>query len=219
MARAQHEIDARIEQKISRIVATLEALSESFLAQKEDLRTALAQRDREIKSLRNEIEIRIKLDRKLARAQREVAEMQARAPDFRAELANLKSTIERQQKTIVRLRGQASQLEFAQRQLDAEQSKNRREVTLTVTKLSAVGAQTRTALEALRENGFDLWEMEPPSGSTIMTSECDWVAELIAAGVIAPAGFDDANGILPIACSNFRLARKARGLERCLINM
>jgi septal ring factor EnvC (AmiA/AmiB activator) len=94
------------------------------------------------------------------------AEMQARAPDFRAELADLKSTIERQQKTIVRLRGQASQLEFAQRQLDAEQSKNRREMTLTVTKLSAVGEQTRTALEALRENGFDLWEMEPPSGSS-----------------------------------------------------
>ena len=58
--------------------------------------------------------------------------------------------------TIVRLRGQASQLEFAQRQLDAEQSKNRREMTLTVTKLSAVGEQTRTALEALRENGIHI---------------------------------------------------------------
>jgi hypothetical protein len=41
--------------------------------------------------------------------------------------------------------------------LDAEQQKNRREVTLTAVQVTAIGAQTRTALEALRENGFDLW--------------------------------------------------------------
>jgi biopolymer transport protein ExbD len=50
-----------------------------------------------------------------------------------------------------------------QKQLDAEQQKNRQQVSLTAVKMTAFGEQTREVLERLRENGFDLVEEMQPS--------------------------------------------------------
>jgi chromosome segregation ATPase len=129
------------------------------------IQEALDRRDAKIEDLRREIEIKLGLKAKLARAQREIAEARAQAPNFKTELDGLREKVAKQEKLITRLRGQASQLEFGQRKLESAQHKDRREATLTVTKLTTFGQQTRTVLEALRENGFefDLGEMESPS--------------------------------------------------------
>jgi chromosome segregation ATPase len=128
---------------------------------------ALDERDREIENLRREIKLlrdEVGLERGLSKLKNEVAAAREQAPNFKSELDDLKSTIEKHAKLITRLRGEASELRYAQQQLDSQQQKNRQEVSLTAVKLTAIGAQTRTVLEALRENGFDLWEMESPSG-------------------------------------------------------
>jgi chromosome segregation ATPase len=120
---------------------------------------------RELGTLRNEIELKLNLKSELAAARAEVEELRQRAPSFESELASLREQNAKQEKTIVRLRSEQSQLAFAQKKLDAEQQKNRREVALTVTQMTAsIGAQTREILHRLQENGFDLWEMESPAG-------------------------------------------------------
>ena len=91
--------------------------------------------------------------------------MRQRAPNFESELDGLREKVANQEKLITRLRGEQSQLAYAQKKLDAEQQKNHQQVSLTVTQMTAsIGAQTREILHRLQENGFDLWEMESPSG-------------------------------------------------------
>jgi chromosome segregation ATPase len=83
-------------------------------------------------------------------------------PDsFKAELTELREQVRKQQTLITRLRGQASQAEFSQRELDKALQKDRREVTLTVAQISTIGAQTRTVLEGLRDAGIDIEDWAP----------------------------------------------------------
>jgi chromosome segregation ATPase len=203
------EIDRRIEEKFNVVIKAVdEVLGKMFDAQHENIQAALDRRDAKIQALRDEIEIKIGLGRKLARFKAEVAEarqqarereleslqrelgtlrneielklnlkselaaaraeiedLRQRAPSFESELNGLREQVAKQEKTIRRLRGEQSQLAYAQKQLDAEQQKNRQQVSLTVTQMTAsIGAQTREILHRLQENGFDLWEMESPSG-------------------------------------------------------
>jgi DNA repair exonuclease SbcCD ATPase subunit len=203
------EVDRRIEEKFNNAIAAAgEALGELLDKQHESLQAALDRRDRATQALRDEVEIKVGLGRKLARfkteldqarqqarereleslqrelstlrsevelklnlkgelaaARTEVEELRQRAPSFEHQLDGLEKEVAKQEKTIRRLRGEQSQLAYAQKQLDAEQQKNRREVSLTVTQMTAsIGAQTREILHRLQENGFDLGEMESPSG-------------------------------------------------------
>src|SRR5262249_23680402 len=119
----------------------------------------------EVGTLRSEIDVKLKLADELAAARGEIKALRQRAPSFESELAGLREQVAKQEKTIRRLRGEQSQLAYAQKQLDAEQQKNRQQVSLTVTQMTAsIGAQTREILHRLQENGFDLGEMESPSG-------------------------------------------------------
>jgi chromosome segregation ATPase len=203
------EVDRRIEEKLNVILeAAGEAIGKLLDKQHESLQSALDRRDRAIQALRDEIEIKIGLGRKLARfkteldqarqqarereleslqrelgtlrneielklnlkselaaARTEVEELRQRAPSFKAELEDLREQVAKQKKTISRLRTEHSILEYQQKRLDAEQQKNRQQVALTVTQMTAsIGAQTREILHRLQENGFDLWEMESPGG-------------------------------------------------------
>jgi chromosome segregation ATPase len=170
------EVDARIKELRDEITVKIGferklARVKSELAEVRQLQSnsgqALDERDREIENLRREIKLlrdEVGLERGLSKLKNEVAAAREQAPNFKSELDDLKSTIEKHAKLITRLRGEASELRYAQQQLDSQQQKNRQEVSLTAVKLTAIGAQTRTVLEALRENGFDLWEMESPSG-------------------------------------------------------
>jgi predicted nucleic acid-binding Zn-ribbon protein len=106
------------------------------------------------------------LERGLAKLKAEVDQARRQAPSFEAELDRLREKVAKQEKMIARLRGEQSQLAYAQKELDAEQQKNRAQVSLTAVKLTTIGGQTRAVLESLRENGFefDLAEMQSPSG-------------------------------------------------------
>jgi hypothetical protein len=78
--------------------------------------------------------------------------LRQRSPNFKAELDNLRQQIGRQEKLMTRLRGQASELAYAQQQ-------NNKEITLTGFRLTAeIGEQTREILQRLRESGFDVAE-------------------------------------------------------------
>jgi chromosome segregation ATPase len=163
------QVDARIEEQCNIVT---EVAGEASGLVRRDFQEALARRDekirnlrRELATLRTELGVRLKLAAELTAARSEIEELRQRAPNFKAELARLQEEVAKQQKTIVRLRGQNSILEYQQKRLDAEQQKNRREVSLTVTQMTAsIGAQTREILHRLQENGFDLWEMESPAG-------------------------------------------------------
>ena len=76
-------------------------------------------------------------------------------------MESLRKQVARQEKVISRLRGEQSQLAYAQQQLDAEQQKGRREVTLTAVQLTAFGEQTREVLQRLRESGVDFEDWAP----------------------------------------------------------
>jgi DNA repair exonuclease SbcCD ATPase subunit len=203
------EVDRRIEEKFNVVLeAAGRALGDLLDKQHESIQAALDRRDHAIQALRDEVEIKIGLGRKLARLKAEAAEarqqardrelenlqrelgtlrneielqlnlkselaaaraeieaLRQRAPSFESELNGLREQVAKQEKTIRRLRGEASQLAYAQKKLEAEQQKNRQQVSLTVTQMTAsIGAQTREILHRLQENGFDLGEMESPSG-------------------------------------------------------
>jgi hypothetical protein len=155
------KVAARIEQRCSGIVETLGTLSESLVTQQRINQAALDQSNREIKGLRNEIEIRINLDRKLARAQREIDQARQRQPDFEAQLTALQAKLNQSttevaalKEKLLRVRGEQSLLDFSLKQTE-------KRVTLTSIEVSSIGAQTRTALEALREIGD--WEPSGPA--------------------------------------------------------
>jgi septal ring factor EnvC (AmiA/AmiB activator) len=90
-------------------------------------------RDRELESLRcevgtlrNEIELQLKLKSELAAARNEIEELRQRAPSFESELAGLREQVAKQQKTISKLRVENSLLTYGQQQLDAQLSQMRR---------------------------------------------------------------------------------------------
>jgi len=146
----------------------VEALGEVIASERRDVREALEKRDREIKLLRrqvralqDEVDLRLKLADELSACRGEIEELRQRAPSYKSELASLRETVEKQAKLITRLRGQMSQVDYAQRQLEAAQRKDRYEATLTVTQLSAVGSATREVLDRLRAEGVDFEEWAP----------------------------------------------------------
>jgi chromosome segregation ATPase len=120
--------------------------------------------DHAIGQLNQRFEVEIGLGKKLARAEREISAARERQPNFEVELVSLREQNANQQKLITRLRGQVSQLEFSQQQLDSEQQHSRQQLKVTSIEVSNVGNATRAALEALRESGVDLWETESPGG-------------------------------------------------------
>jgi predicted RNase H-like nuclease (RuvC/YqgF family) len=128
---------------------------------------ALDKRDREIENLWREIKLlrdEVGLERGLSKLKSEVAAAREMQPNFESELDGLRKEIAKHEKTISRLRGQISQLEFVQKQLETEQTKNRQQVTLTAVQLTAFGEQTREVLQRLREAGVDFIEEWSPSG-------------------------------------------------------
>ena len=54
----------------------------------------------------------------------------------------LREQVEKQQKIISRLRGEASQLAYRQQQLDSEQQKNKHEISVTAVKVTSIGSTT-----------------------------------------------------------------------------
>jgi chromosome segregation ATPase len=159
-----NEVDARIDAKLGRVIEALEAFSEACVGQLENLQAKLAGQDREIQQLNKRFEVEISLARKLSKVQREFDQARQQQPNFRSELDALKVTIEQQEKTIVRLRSRATQLEFAQKQSDAARWKDRREMSVTEMRVTKFGQQTEKILRELYENGFDVVEeMQSPS--------------------------------------------------------
>jgi hypothetical protein len=134
-----------------------EVMAQAIAKLQRDFQAELQQRDREIKALHDRIEVEVGLSRKLARAKAAITELQQRAPDFKVELDALRETVAKQEKLISRLRGEQSQLAFAQKQLDAAQQKERRETSVTMMKVTTFGQQTSEILRHLcQEVGVDL---------------------------------------------------------------
>jgi hypothetical protein len=158
-------VDARIDQKINAIVKAMDQeLGELFDKQHESLQSALDRRDAAIKALRDEVEIKLGLSRKLARLKSEITEARAMQPNFQAELDSLREQNAKLQKTVTRLRGAMSEVQFAQQQLETQQEKNRREVSVTAVQMTTYGQKTREVLEFLRAEGIDFIDEWAPSG-------------------------------------------------------
>ena len=109
---------------------------------------------------------KLNLKAELAAARGEIEQLRRRWPDFKAELNGLREQVTKQEKSISRLRTEQSILGYQQKQLDAEQQKNRHEVSLTAVRVTAFGQRTEKILRELYENGFNVvGEMQSPSGS------------------------------------------------------
>jgi chromosome segregation ATPase len=123
-------IDARVETKSKYILEVVkEAFNQFTDEQYKSFQAALDRRDHAIQALRDEVEIKIGLSRKLARLKAEIAEARQQAPNFKAELTGLQEEIAKQQKTIVHLRAENSTLEYRQKEFDGELSRMKREAT------------------------------------------------------------------------------------------
>jgi septal ring factor EnvC (AmiA/AmiB activator) len=121
-------VDARIEAKFNAVIEAVDqALGKMFDTQHEEIQSALDRRDAKIQALRDEVDIKLGLKAKVARLKAEVAEARQQAPNFKTELARLQDEVDKQQKTIVRLRAQNSTLEYQQRLTDAQLAKMKRE--------------------------------------------------------------------------------------------
>jgi SMC interacting uncharacterized protein involved in chromosome segregation len=120
--------DNKIEQKSEFILAVVkEAFGQWTDEHHKNVQAALDRRDGAIQALRDEVEIKIGLSRKLARLKAEVAEARQQAPSFKAELDDLREQVTKQQKTISHLRAENSTLEYCQKELDRELSRMKRE--------------------------------------------------------------------------------------------
>jgi hypothetical protein len=117
--------------------------------------------DHAIAQLNQRFEVEIGLGKKLARAEREISAARERQPNFEAELVSLREENVKQQKLITRLRGQASQHEYALKKLDAAQMKDRRETSLVATQVTVFGERTASVLRSLcEETGLNLIDGE-----------------------------------------------------------
>ena len=105
-------IDGWIEQEKDAILEAVgEGLAQLLDKASADTQRALDKRDRELEGLRREIKLlrdEVGLERGLAKLKTEVAQARREAPSFRSELEDLREQVAKQEKTIVRLRGEAS---------------------------------------------------------------------------------------------------------------
>jgi chromosome segregation ATPase len=160
------EIDRRIEQSGEAILKTVGAALDKVIDNLHgSVQVALDRRDDAIEEVRRELEIKLGLGRKLASFKEELAEARQQAPSFKSELEALRAQVARQEKLISRLRGQATELAYAQKLLDADQQKNEREISVTAVQVTAFGQRTEKILRELYESGFNVVEeMQSPSG-------------------------------------------------------
>jgi predicted nucleic acid-binding Zn-ribbon protein len=159
------EVDRRIEEKLNAAIETVgKAVGELLDKQHESLQSALDRRDAKIEALHHEIEIKVGLRRRLDRLQSEITAARQQAPDFKAELDGLREKVAKQEKLITRLRGEQSILDYAQKELAAEQRKSRHEISVTAIEVTSIGGATREVLERLRAEGIDFIEEWAPSG-------------------------------------------------------
>jgi chromosome segregation ATPase len=150
-------VDTRIE---ARAQVQCEAVGEMLA----ELGHALDGVRHELQLLRNQVELEIKLDRRIAALNSEVAQARQQAPNFQRGLDNLEGQVEKLKKTAGALRAQHSTLEFKYNKLAGEQQTNKEKVTLTAVQLTSIGGQTREVLQRLRNSGFVLSEEVEPFG-------------------------------------------------------
>lgn len=142
-------VDSRIEARLeAHAQVQCDAVAEYVEHQLNEIR-------RDLKLLRKEFEVEIKLDHRIAALNTEVAQARQQAPNFQSGLDSLEVQIEKLRKSMGALRAQHSTLEYNQRQLDKEK------VTLTAVRVSAVGEATREVLRRVRDSGVDLDGMVP----------------------------------------------------------
>jgi predicted RNase H-like nuclease (RuvC/YqgF family) len=162
----QVALDAQIDEKFN---LALDAAGEAIGHERAAFQQALDRQRaeirllrRELRTLRDEFDAKLNLKAELAAARGEIEQLRRRSPDFKAELDNLRAQVAKQDKLISRLRGQASELAYAQKQLDAEQRNVKREISVTEITISSIGSRTREILEGLRQDGYD-WLGEMPA--------------------------------------------------------
>jgi chromosome segregation ATPase len=163
---AEPATDAQTASWVEWVLDTVaEALGKTVDNLHESMQEAFDRRDAKIRELRDEVEIKIGLGRRLTKLKGEIERATNRQPSYEAELKSLRERVARQEKLITRLRGEQSQLRYTQEQLAAEQTKSRQHLKITEIELTNIGSATRTALQVLQEEtGFDLTgEVLPPS--------------------------------------------------------
>jgi chromosome segregation ATPase len=120
-------IDARIEAKFNAVIEAVDqALGKMFDTQHEEIQNALDRRDAKIQAVRDELDIRINLGRKVARLKGEIAEARQMQPNFEGKLNDLEGRVEKVSKQTTRVRTEQSILQYQQKQTDAELSKIKR---------------------------------------------------------------------------------------------
>jgi hypothetical protein len=120
-------IDARIEAKFNAVIEAVDqALGKMFDTQHEEIQNALDRRDAKIQTVRDELDIRINLGRKVARLKGEIAEARQMQPNFEGKLNDLEGRVEKVSKQTTRVRTEQSILQYQQKQTDAELSKIKR---------------------------------------------------------------------------------------------
>jgi chromosome segregation ATPase len=120
-------VDARIEEKFNVVLDIVgEALGKLFDKQHENLQSALDRRDAAIQALRDEVEVKLSLGRKVARLKAEIAEARAMQPNFEDKLNVLEGRVEKVSKQTSRVRTEQSILEYQQKQLNTELSQMKR---------------------------------------------------------------------------------------------
>ena len=149
----------------ARIRFLREVVGAAIVSERDDFQEALDKRDREIKSLRREVQMlrdEVGLERGLAALKAEVVEARQVQPTYDNQLNDLQSQVEKLQKQTIRVRAEQSTLAYKQQHLSTVEFTHRRATSI---KLTNIGEQTRQVLQRLRENGFDLVdEMRSPSG-------------------------------------------------------
>jgi len=142
------------------IRSVLEIAGEAHGRLQRDVEEGFRKRDREIALLRRELGTlrdEVGLERGLSALKSEVAEARRQQPNFEGKLNGLQAEVEKLTKQTTRLRTNQSILDYSQKELAAEQRKNKREISVTVTKLTTFGEQTSEVLRHLcAEAGFDL---------------------------------------------------------------
>ena len=140
------------------IRSVLEIAGEAHGHLERDVREGFRKRDREIEALRREIKTlrdEVGLERGLAKLKAEINQARQQAPSFKAELNALQEKMARQEKTILKLRVENSQLTYGQSQLEKQQRQSQQHLKVTSLEISNVGAATRAVLEGLQREGFE----------------------------------------------------------------
>jgi hypothetical protein len=170
-------VDARIEEKLNVVIKAMDQeLGELIDRQHEKIQDALTRRDLAIQALRDEVEIKLSLQRKVARLKAEVAEARQMQPNFEDKLNVLEDRVEKVSKQTTRVRTEQSLLEYQQKQLNIELSKMKREAAApaavvefeTSSSRITVGNLHPDAANALREFASQVVDAE--DGGAILFS-------------------------------------------------